>query len=88
MPDNVTAERRQVAALFGAEIIDSPGAAGSNGAIALARRLAAADPRYVMPDQYANPANPRAHDETTGPEILAAARSSTCSSRASGRAAR
>ena len=72
MPDNVTAERRQVAALFGAEIIDSPGAEGSNGAIRLARSMAAADPRYVMPDQYANPANPRAHYETTGPEILAA----------------
>jgi len=71
MPDNVTPERRQTAALFGAEIIDSPGEMGSNGAIALARRLAADDPRYVMPDQYANPANPQAHYETTGPEILA-----------------
>jgi [CysO sulfur-carrier protein]-thiocarboxylate-dependent cysteine synthase len=71
MPDNVTPERRQVAALFGAEIIESPGAEGSNGAIRMARALAAADPRYVMPDQYANPANPRAHYETTGPEILA-----------------
>jgi cysteine synthase B len=71
MPDNVTAERRQVAALFGAEIIESPGAEGSNGAIRLARSMAATDPRYVMPDQYANPANPRAHYETTGPEILA-----------------
>ncbi len=70
MPDNVTPERRDVARLFGAEIIDSPGAEGSNGAIRLARRMAAADPRYVMPDQYANPANPRAHYETTGPEIL------------------
>ena len=72
MPDNVTPERRQTAALFGAEIIDSPGEMGSNGAIALARRLAADDPRYVMPDQYANPANPQAHYETTGPEILEA----------------
>src|SRR4029079_14549332 len=63
---------RQTAALFGAEIIDSPGEMGSNGAIALARRLAADDPRYVMPDQYANPANPQAHYETTGPEILEA----------------
>jgi cysteine synthase B len=71
MPDNVTAERRQVAALFGAEIIDSPGRLGSNGAIALARELAARDSRFVMPNQYANAANPRAHEETTGPEILA-----------------
>jgi cysteine synthase B len=71
MPDNITPERRQVAALFGAEVIASPGAEGSNGAIRMARALAASDPRYVMPDQYANPANPRAHYETTGPEILA-----------------
>ena len=71
MPDNVTPERRQVAELFGAEIIESPGVDGSNGAIRLARATAASDPRYVMPDQYANPANPRAHYETTGPEILA-----------------
>ena len=71
MPDNVTVERRQLAELFGAEIIDSPGAEGSNGAIALAKRLVAEDPRYVMPYQYGNPANPQAHYETTGPEILA-----------------
>ncbi len=71
MPDNVTNERRQMAALFGAEVIDSPGALGSNGAIALAKRLVAENPRYVMPYQYGNEANPRAHEETTGPEILA-----------------
>ena len=71
MPDNVTSERRQVAALFGAEIIDSPGSKGSNGAIALAKELCAMDPRFVMPYQYGNPANPQAHYETTGPEILA-----------------
>ncbi|RLT38932.1 MAG: cysteine synthase family protein [Chloroflexi bacterium] len=71
MPDNVTSERRQVAALFGAEIIDSPGSLGSNGAIALAKELVARDPRFVMPYQYGNPANPLAHYETTGPEILA-----------------
>src|SRR6187402_1944661 len=70
MPDNVTNERRQMAALFGAEVIDSPGALGSNGAIALAKHLAAKDPRFVMPYQYGNEANPRAHEETTGPEIL------------------
>jgi cysteine synthase len=72
MPDNVTRERRELATIHGAEIIESPGALGSNGAIALARRLAARDPRYVMADQYANAANPRAHELTTGPEVLAA----------------
>jgi len=71
MPDNVTRERIQMAELFGAEIIHSPGALGSNGAITLAKRMAASDPRYVMPYQYGNQANPRAHEETTGPEILA-----------------
>ena len=71
MPDNVTNERRQMAALFGAEVIDSPGALGSNGAIALAKHLVAKDPRFVMPYQYGNEANPLAHYETTGPEVLA-----------------
>ncbi len=71
MPDNVTNERRQMAALFGAEVIDSPGALGSNGAIALAKHLVSKDERFVMPYQYGNPANPQAHYETTGPEILA-----------------
>ena len=72
MPDNITAERRQMAALFGAEVIDSPGHLGSNGAIRLAKELAARDERFVMPYQYGNPANPRAHFLGTGPEILAA----------------
>ena len=71
MPDNVTNERRQMAALFGAEVIDSPGASGSNGAIALAKHLVSKDERFVMPYQYGNPANVLAHYETTGPEILA-----------------
>ena len=71
MPDNVTEERRQMAALFGAEVIDSPGAQGSNGAIALAKVLVERDERFVMPYQYGNPANPKAHETTTGPEILA-----------------
>ncbi|MFL5758070.1 MAG: PLP-dependent cysteine synthase family protein [Chloroflexota bacterium] len=71
MPDNVPPERRQMAALYGAEVIDSPGALGSNGAIALAKHLVAKDERFVMPYQYGNEANPRAHYETTGPEILA-----------------
>ena len=66
MPDNVTRERRQLLEIYGATIVDSPAELGSNGAVALARRMAAEDPRYVMPDQYANPHNPRAHYETTG----------------------
>src|ERR1044072_8693657 len=71
MPDNVTNERRQMAALYGAEVIDSPGSQGSNGAIALAKHLVAKDERFVMPYQYGSPATPLAHSETTGPEILA-----------------
>ena len=71
LPDNVTQERRQLLTIFGAEIIDSPGAAGSNGAVALAKHLVERDPRFVMPYQYGNPANPLAHYETTGVEILA-----------------
>jgi cysteine synthase len=72
MPDNTTAERTQLLRLYGAEIISSPGAEGSNGAIRLAQELSAADPSLFMPFQYGNPANPRAHEEGTGPEILAA----------------
>jgi cysteine synthase B len=60
-----------MAALFGAEVIDSPGSQGSNGAIALAKHLVERDERFVMPYQYGNPANSLAHYETTGPEILA-----------------
>ena len=71
MPDNVTQERRQLLGLFGAEIIDSPGAKGSNGAIELAKYLVDKDERFVMPYQYGNPSNPRAHYETTAEEILA-----------------
>ncbi|MFN2417895.1 MAG: PLP-dependent cysteine synthase family protein [Candidatus Limnocylindria bacterium] len=70
MPDNTTPEREQVLRLFGAEIVFSAGAEGSNGAIRLARSLADADPSLFMPYQYGNEANPRAHFETTGPEIL------------------
>lgn len=71
MPDNTTAERTQLLRMFGAEIVYSPGAEGSNGAIRLAQELAAADPTLFMPYQYGNSANPQAHFETTGPEILA-----------------
>ena len=72
MPDHVTQERRQLLAILGAEIIDSPGAEGSNGAVRLAKEIAASDPRYVMPYQYGNAANPGAHAETTAEEIIAA----------------
>ena len=71
MPDNTTAEREQLLRLFGAEIVFSPGAEGSNGAIRLAQSLADADPSLFMPYQYGNEANPAAHEATTGPEILA-----------------
>ena len=63
LPDNVTQERRQLLALFGAEIIDSPGHLGSNGAVAMAKHLVSRDERFVMPYQYGNPANPRAHED-------------------------
>jgi cysteine synthase len=72
MPDNTTVEREQLLRLYGAEIVPSPGAEGSNGAIRLAQELSAADPSLFMPFQYGNAANPRAHEEGTGPEILAA----------------
>jgi len=72
MPDNTTPEREHLLRVFGAEIVFSPGAEGSNGAIRMARRLAEADPSVYMPFQYGNEANPRAHQEETGPEILAA----------------
>ena len=70
LPDNVSPERRQLLEVYGAEIIDSPGAEGSNGAVRLARGLAVDHPEWVFLYQYANPANPRAHYRTTGPEIL------------------
>lgn len=69
VPDNVTVERRQLLELFGAEIIYSDGTKGTNGSIKLAQQLAE-DPRYFMPYQYGNPANPLAHYETTAVEIL------------------
>ncbi len=69
VPDNVTVERRQLLELFGADIVYSDGAQGTNGSIKLAQQLAA-DPGYYMPYQYGNPANPQAHYETTAAEIL------------------
>ncbi len=66
---NVSIERRQLLEAWGAEIIESPGAEGSNGAVRRARALAEEHPEWVFLYQYANPANPRIHYETTGPEI-------------------
>ena len=71
MPDNTTPEREQLLRLFGADIVFSPGAEGSNGAVRLAQSLADDDPTVFMPYQYGNAANPDAHYATTGPEILA-----------------
>jgi [CysO sulfur-carrier protein]-thiocarboxylate-dependent cysteine synthase len=69
LPSSVSPERRQLLEVWGAEIIESPGAEGSNGAVRMARELAAAHPGWVFLYQYANSANPQAHYETTGPEI-------------------
>jgi cysteine synthase len=72
MPENATPERRRLLELYGAKIVTSPGDEGSNGAVRLALELAEREPRYFMPFQYANEANPRAHYEGTGAEIAAA----------------
>jgi [CysO sulfur-carrier protein]-thiocarboxylate-dependent cysteine synthase len=72
MPANATEERRKLLRLYGATIIDSPADQGSNGAVKLALELAEREPRFFMPFQYANPANPRAHYEGTGAEIAEA----------------
>jgi [CysO sulfur-carrier protein]-thiocarboxylate-dependent cysteine synthase len=69
MPSNVTPERRKLLEIFGAEIVDSPPELGTNGAIEVARQLDTQE-RYWVLNQYANTANPRAHYETTGVEIL------------------
>ncbi len=70
MPENVSVERRQLLEIFGADVVDSPAAEGSNGAIRLAEKLAADDPTQRFLFQYGNPANTLAHYEGTGPEIL------------------
>jgi cysteine synthase B len=69
LPTNVSPERRQLLTLWGAEIIESPGSEGSNGAVRMCLRLVDEHPEWVFLYQYANPANPRAHYEGTGPEI-------------------
>jgi cysteine synthase len=70
MPDNVTPERTQLLKMYGADIVYSPGDQGSNGAVAMALEMAAADSSYYMPYQYGNPANPLAHYNGTALEIL------------------
>ncbi|PLX84996.1 MAG: cysteine synthase B [Desulfuromonas sp.] len=71
MPACVSAERRGVLEAYGAEVVLSPGCEATDGAIRMAHQILAEDPTsYYMPNQYANPNNPLAHYETTGPEIL------------------
>jgi [CysO sulfur-carrier protein]-thiocarboxylate-dependent cysteine synthase len=70
MPENATEERKRLLRLYGAEIVYSPGEEGSNGAVRLALQMAESDSRWFMPFQYANEANPRAHYEGTGAEIV------------------
>ena len=72
MPENATAERKRLLELYGASIVYSPGDQGSNGAVRLALEMAEADPKWFMPFQYGNEANPRAHYEGTGAEIAEA----------------
>jgi [CysO sulfur-carrier protein]-thiocarboxylate-dependent cysteine synthase len=69
VPENVTEERLRLLRLYGAEIVTSPGAEGSNGAVRRALELAERHPHYFLPFQYGNDANPRAHYEGTGAEI-------------------
>jgi [CysO sulfur-carrier protein]-thiocarboxylate-dependent cysteine synthase len=71
MPENTSAERTQLLKMWGAEIIPSPAAGGSNEAVRVAKGLAAEHPDWVMLYQYGNEANARSHYETTGPELLA-----------------
>jgi [CysO sulfur-carrier protein]-thiocarboxylate-dependent cysteine synthase len=70
MPENTSAERKQLLAIWGAEIVSSPAEGGSNEAIRVAKQLAAEHPDWVMLYQYGNPANAEAHYRTTAPEIL------------------
>jgi len=71
MPENTSSERRQLLGVWGAEIVDSPAAGGSNEAVRVAKGLASEHPDWVMLYQYGNPANAAAHYEGTGPEIYA-----------------
>ena len=70
LPENTSPERQQILTMWGAEIVSSPAAGGSNEAVRVAKQLAAEHPDWVMLYQYGNPANTEAHYLTTGPEIL------------------
>jgi len=69
MPDTMSIERRKLLRAYGAELILTPGAEGMRGAIRVANEMAAADPRYFIPQQFENPANPAIHRRTTAEEI-------------------
>jgi [CysO sulfur-carrier protein]-thiocarboxylate-dependent cysteine synthase len=70
MPENTSEERRTLLTAYGVDLVYSPAAEGSNGAVRVAQEMAVDDPDVYMPFQYGNPANPNAHYDTTGPEIL------------------
>ena len=70
MPENTSEERRVLLAMYGVDMVFSPADEGSNGAVRVAQEMAEDDPEVFMPFQYGNPANPQAHYETTGPEIV------------------
>jgi cysteine synthase A len=69
MPETMSMERRKVLTIFGANIILTPGSKGMKGAVEEAERIASSNPKYFMPQQFKNPANPEIHFKTTGPEI-------------------
>ena len=71
MPDTMSIERRRLMAAYGAEVVLSPGEKGMSGAIAIAEELAKENPNSFIPGQFVNPANPAAHEASTGPEIWA-----------------
>jgi cysteine synthase A len=71
MPETMSLERRKLLRAYGADLVLTPGAEGMRGAIAKAKELAASDPRYFIPQQFENPANPDAHRRTTAEEVWA-----------------
>ena len=69
MPDTMSVERRKLLAAYGAELVLTPGAEGMQGAVAAAKKLLAENPGAFMPQQFVNPANAQAHENSTGPEV-------------------